>query len=95
MAGLYGHEAASRATSETIYGLSWGPILADARHAGRTLATGYSCRCQASLIDGLQLMHPVQLLLRVVKGGAVAHSLHANTASVREREQEQEHHEEY
>ena len=93
MAGLYGHEAANRATSEAIYGLSWGPILADARHAGRTLATGYSCRCQASLIDGLQLMHPVQLLLRVVKGGAVAHSLHANTASVRAREQE--HHEEY
>ena len=91
MAGLYGHEAANRSTSETIYGLSWGPILADARHAGRTLATGYSCRCQAALIDGLQLMHPVQLLLRVVKGGGVAHSPHANTASVRE----QEHHEEY
>ena len=46
MAGLYGHELANRPTSETIYGLSWGPILADARHAGRTLATGYSCRCQ-------------------------------------------------
>ena len=91
MAGLYGHELANRPTSETIYGLSWGPILAEARHAGRTLATGYSCRCQVALIDGLQLMHPVQLLLRAVKGGAAAQSLHANTAAVRERE----HHEEY
>ena len=67
MAGLYGHERANRPTSEAIYGLSWGPILADARHAGRTLATGYSCRCQANLVDGLQLMHPVQLLLRVLE----------------------------
>jgi Fe-S oxidoreductase len=91
MAGLYGHELAHRSTSETIYGLSWGPILADARQAGRVLATGYSCRCQAALIDGLQLMHPVQLFLRVVKGGAAGPSLHASTAALRE----QEHHEEY
>ena len=41
MAGLYGHELANRSTSEAIYGLSWGPILADAGHAGRTVATGY------------------------------------------------------
>ena len=69
MAGLYGHELANRPTSEAIYGLSWGPILAKARHAGRTLATGYSCRCQAGLVDGLQLMHPLQLILRVIKAG--------------------------
>jgi FAD/FMN-containing dehydrogenase/Fe-S oxidoreductase len=67
MSGLYGHEAANRATSETIYGLSWRPILADPRYAGRTLATGYSCRSQAGIVDGIVLMHPVQLLLRVVK----------------------------
>jgi len=91
MAGLYGHERANRSTSETIYGQSWGPILADARHAGRTLATGYSCRCQAKLVDGLQLMHPVQLLLRALKPGHAAHLLHAGAASLRE----QEHHEEY
>ena len=82
MAGLYGHERANRSTSETIYGLSWGPILADARYAGRTLATGYSCRCQAGLVDGLQLMHPLQLLLRAVKAGPAAHSLHADTALI-------------
>jgi FAD/FMN-containing dehydrogenase/Fe-S oxidoreductase len=91
MAGLYGHELANRATSERIYGLSWGAILADPRRAGRTLATGYSCRCQAGLIDGLRLLHPAQLLLRVVKG--------ARTEPLRERVGEPllqpEHHEEY
>jgi FAD/FMN-containing dehydrogenase/Fe-S oxidoreductase len=70
MAGLYGHEASNRTTSETIYGLSWGPILANPRYAGRTLATGYSCRCQAGIVDGVTLMHPVQLLLRVSKDAA-------------------------
>ncbi|MCJ0764223.1 D-2-hydroxyglutarate dehydrogenase YdiJ [Variovorax terrae] len=67
MAGLYGHERAHRATSEAIYGQSWKPILAERGRLGRTVATGYSCRCQASIVDGLDLMHPVQLLLRAVK----------------------------
>lgn len=40
MAGLYGHERANRSTSEAIYALGWAAILADARHTGRTLATG-------------------------------------------------------
>ncbi|HEX7891761.1 MAG TPA: FAD-binding and (Fe-S)-binding domain-containing protein [Ramlibacter sp.] len=66
MAGLYGHEQRNRATSEKIYGLSWRSLLADPRHAGRTVATGYSCRCQAQIMDGVQLMHPLQLLLRAV-----------------------------
>lgn len=90
MAGLYGHELANRPTSESIYGLSWGPLLAEAGHAGRTLATGYSCRCQAKLVDGLRLMHPVQLLLRALKAGSAAHS-HASVLLRRELE----HHEEY
>jgi FAD/FMN-containing dehydrogenase/Fe-S oxidoreductase len=67
MAGLYGHEREHRSTSEAIYGLSWGPLLATPRYAGRAVATGYSCRCQASIIDGVQLMHPVQLLLAAVQ----------------------------
>ena len=91
MAGLYGHESANRATSEAIYALSWGPILADARHAGRVLATGYSCRCQAKLVDGLQLSHPVQQLLRNLKAGPVPRSSTASATAARE----QEHHEEY
>lgn len=67
MAGLYGHERANRKTSEAIYAQSWQSILAKPAHAGRTVATGYSCRCQAALVDGLQLAHPLQLLLRALK----------------------------
>lgn len=90
MAGLYGHESSNRATSQTIYGLSWGPILDSARHAGRTLATGFSCRCQVSLIGGQQLMHPVQMLLRVVRVGRSGppHAVPAQS-------QDAEHHEEF
>jgi Fe-S oxidoreductase len=74
MAGLYGHEATNRSTSEAIYGLSWGPMLADAGRAGRTLATGYSCRCQAEKLDGVQLLHPVQMLLRVLTSRQSQHA---------------------
>jgi Fe-S oxidoreductase len=70
MAGLYGHESANRPTSESIYDLSWRPIMADAMHAERTLATGYSCRCQAALIDDRQLLHPLQMLLRHLPAGS-------------------------
>lgn len=64
MAGLYGHERSNRETSREIYDLSWRPVLANARYAGRTVATGYSCRSQADLLDGVRLMHPLQLFLR-------------------------------
>jgi len=67
MAGLYGHERANRERSETIYRLSWAHHLADPRHTGRLTATGYSCRSQVGIVDGVQLLHPVQLLLRRVK----------------------------
>lgn len=91
MAGLYGHERANRATSQAIYGLSWAPILADAQHAGRTLATGYSCRCQAHLMDGVRLLHPVQVLLRAVKARTTAPEHRVDAGVIRELE----HHEEY
>lgn len=62
MAGTYGHEAEHRATSERIYGQSWARhVAADGRVP--PLATGYSCRSQAKLIDGILLRHPVQELL--------------------------------
>jgi FAD/FMN-containing dehydrogenase/Fe-S oxidoreductase len=92
MAGLYGHERANRATSQAIYGLSWRPVLAQARFAGRTLATGYSCRCQADLVDGVRLLHPIQALLRAVKAGKATHARPHAEAMVSPRP---EYHEEY
>ena len=68
MAGTYGHEAAHRSTSEVIYRQSW------ARHVAETpeglMADGYSCRCQAKLIDGRRLPHPVEVLLAHVRTAA-------------------------
>lgn len=72
MAGLYGHERANRAASEGIYRLSWAGHVADARHAGRLLATGYSCRCQAESLDDVRLQHPVQALLHALKAAEAA-----------------------
>jgi Fe-S oxidoreductase len=66
MAGTYGHEAANRERSVRIYASSWKAHVADPVHAGRLVATGYSCRCQARLIDGVMLPHPAQALLRAL-----------------------------
>ena len=80
MAGLYGHEKANRAGSEAIYRLSWARYIGDARSAARFVATGYSCRSQAAIVDGVRLMHPLQVLLAGIEQGdqslnaAVRHS---------------------
>lgn len=68
MAGTYGHEARHRATSERIYTLSWREKVAAHARGGRLLATGYSCRSQAKIIDGVALLHPVQALRIAVLG---------------------------
>ncbi|SDE93926.1 FAD/FMN-containing dehydrogenase [Variovorax sp. CF079] len=67
MAGLYGHELANRSNSEAIYKLSWANLMSNPRFAGRVVATGYSCRGQADLMDGIALLHPLQLLLARLK----------------------------
>jgi Fe-S oxidoreductase len=67
MAGTYGHEAEHRATSETIYGMSWGRQVAQWAQGGNLLATGYSCRSQVKLIDRQALLHPAQALLDRLK----------------------------
>lgn len=72
MAGTYGHEARHRATSERIYALSWQEKVAAHGREGRLLATGYSCRSQAKLVDGIALPHPVEVLRAAVLGGGRA-----------------------
>jgi FAD/FMN-containing dehydrogenase/Fe-S oxidoreductase len=66
MAGTYGHEARHRVTSERIYALSWQEKVATHGPGGRLLATGYSCRSQAKLVDGITLPHPAQALKRAI-----------------------------
>jgi (R)-2-hydroxyglutarate dehydrogenase len=71
MAGLYGHERANRARSEAIYQLSWANYLEDPSYTGRIVATGYSCRTQAAIVDAVDLMHPAQLLLKRINAKPV------------------------
>lgn len=92
MAGLYGHEQDNRQTSEAIYQLSWSKRVSDPRHTGRLVATGYSCRSQVSLMEGVHLLHPLQVLLSRIRAGGrdprVAEVEHAAANPA-------EHHEEY
>ncbi|MDN0073441.1 FAD-binding and (Fe-S)-binding domain-containing protein [Crenobacter sp. SG2303] len=67
MAGTFGHETDKRELSKTLYGMSWAKQVEADRGQGRLLATGYSCRCQVELIDGVKLAHPVQALLQELR----------------------------
>jgi Fe-S oxidoreductase len=81
MAGLYGHEARNRATSEAIYRLSWAGRVANPDNAGRLVATGYSCRSQVGHIDGVAIAHPIQVLLAAAREERLA----ASKVEIRER----------
>jgi Fe-S oxidoreductase len=63
MAGTYGHNSEHRATSERIYALSWRKHVDASAENRNLLGTGYSCRSQVALIDGVRLLHPIQTLL--------------------------------
>lgn len=70
MAGTYGHEAKHQAMSEHLYGLSWKRHVAAAPDPAHLLATGYSCRSQVERLDGVELPHPAQALLRALREAA-------------------------
>ena len=62
MAGLFGHETEHKPMSETLFRMSWAPILA--RESAETvLATGFSCRCQTKRFAGFRPRHPAEALL--------------------------------
>ncbi len=69
MAGTFGHEARNRALSEKLYAMSWQPALAAAA-TDVVMATGYSCRSQAKLMDGRRLPHPLQVIRAVLEENA-------------------------
>jgi len=71
MAGTFGHLAGHRETSDAIYRMSWGRHLAPGTASDPPpLATGYSCRSQAEVVDGLRIRHPVQALLQALRQSA-------------------------
>jgi FAD/FMN-containing dehydrogenase/Fe-S oxidoreductase len=68
MAGIWGHETANRAKSQSIFGHSW--QAATAPGADVILATGFSCRCQTKHLTGAHLQHPVTLLRQLLEAPA-------------------------
>ncbi len=62
MAGLYGHQKENMANSLGLYRKNWQPNMS--HQDVQYLATGFSCRSQAELIDGVNLLHPLQALVR-------------------------------
>lgn len=67
MAGTFGHEVRNRPISETLYAMSWQPALATAGSTDIVMATGYSCRSQAKLMDGRRLPHPLEVIRTVLQ----------------------------
>ncbi|WP_017429991.1 D-2-hydroxyglutarate dehydrogenase YdiJ [Vreelandella jeotgali] len=67
MSGTYGHETRNVETSKTVYAQSWQPMVEAEESPGRLLATGYSCRSQASRFSNATLPHPLQALLTAMK----------------------------
>ena len=88
MAGTYGHEARHRPTSERIYALSWQEKVAAHGQGGRLLATGYSCRSQVKIIDGVVLRHPVQVLRTALLGQTSRASVSPTSVGLRAPHQE-------
>jgi len=70
MSGFYGHEARHLAESRGIFAMSWEGHLA--RAGARALATGYSCQTQAARFAGVELRHPVEVLLAAARDGSEA-----------------------
>ena len=70
MAGTFGHEVRNRALSEKLYAMSWQPALAATGPADVVMATGYSCRSQAKLMDDRRLPHPIQIIRAILQENA-------------------------
>ncbi|MGY8666040.1 FAD-binding and (Fe-S)-binding domain-containing protein [Bradyrhizobium sp. UFLA05-109] len=66
MAGAYGYATDNRVISRRIYGQSWWNHVRNREFKGRLLASGHSCRCQAKMLDGVELQHPVRALLDAI-----------------------------
>jgi len=67
MSGTYGHEARNAQTCDTIYGQSWKRLIGKFNQTGRVVADGYSCRSQVKRQEGVQILHPLQVLLARMK----------------------------
>ena len=67
MAGIYGHETRNQQTARRLYDLSWKEVVQNPANLGRLVATGYSCRSQVKRYGDGPILHPVQVILRLLK----------------------------
>lgn len=76
MAGMFGHESEHKALSQSLFEMSWRPIL-DRNGVEAVLASGFSCRCQTERLTGSRPRHPVEALLSAVlaRGIGARHAL--------------------
>jgi len=74
MAGTWGHERENEVRSRQLYGMSWSDRVNDPSRQGRLVATGYSCRSQARRVDGKDIPHPAEALLRLLEPAAAGHA---------------------
>jgi FAD/FMN-containing dehydrogenase/Fe-S oxidoreductase len=65
MAGLYGHTADNVEKSKNIYKQNWAPVF-NKYPISQCLVTGYSCREQVRLMEGVTTKHPLQILNEVL-----------------------------
>lgn len=65
MAGTFGHELKNQAVSRELYDLSWRDKVAQFGEE-ELLATGFSCRCQVKRMDKAKLLHPIQVIAKLL-----------------------------
>jgi FAD/FMN-containing dehydrogenase/Fe-S oxidoreductase len=66
MAGTFGHELRNRGMAEQLYAMSWKPVIDMAQNGEVLMASGYSCRSQVKAIEDRRLLHPLQVLDRLI-----------------------------
>lgn len=67
MAGAFGHEAIHYEESKGIYEQSWKPKLQAVGNGQQFVATGASCRSQVQRFEGVDILHPLQFLSRLMR----------------------------
>lgn len=67
MAGTFGHETRNLETSHKIYNLSWSEPVNNSNYDNKLMTTGYSCRSQVKRMDDKKLLHPLQMILRIIR----------------------------
>ncbi len=81
MAGTYGHETVNRSHSAELFEMSWAGPVGAKDNQGILMATGYSCRSQTRREAGVELPHPLQVLLAQWQGRDTPNEANSPTLS--------------